>query len=661
MLRFVDSSFSLDPMISLSYVAKKAAIITKLVSFDRWSFWGIYYNCGLDRSFKPLFWNIYVILLSALNIAITFASAFAFSKLINDMNTGHYSSAMYVLLVPVIFSREMIKGLRRLLRCKIEKIKDTIITQIFNSIVGHLNKANADIRGKHTLTEMYEGFCRFMWAYDNVSDILFDSLTLSIQTFVFTVYVLVNDPILFFPFFGMYYLMWSYIIPYTSTNDKHFQNPDVMWKHAYNDMTIENDNYTNPPFNNLYQAYKNQQMDRSVFRSEKLETIMRSRFNWNESNKDEQKIAGPTISENFVKIIQYYDVRNSCKRDRMGIILISQNIFVFVLVAVMFYMESYASALLILMNKSTLFGAFEVLNDIKNIENSSSRNLEKIVTILKDIDNQIGDNAIMTDNNGDNINMKIQKISKIQKIIIDDITLKLITEKDKEGKTRQFQISLRNAEIDVRPGKCLLIEGKSGCGKSVIMNVLTGMYSGSKYPETIIVDDNGNTHNLEFNQIKHNRVYISQLISEDYKYNGNITFQMFELFPNAKDIDEIKRFLIDIFSLRADRIPNNISDTAPERLSGGEIQRYVIASQIWKILKTSPDILFLDEIDRALDKDTAVHLIEWILTNIGCYCVIVTHLSEVRDMINTKNFINQRWTYIPKSDSITEIEIIRFG
>lgn len=637
MLRFVDSVISFD------VIPNNMIKFQNMLKFDRWSFWGIYFNYGLNGSFKSLFGNFYVIMLSLMNITVTFVSAMAFSSLINVLNTGQKSIMMYFLLGSVILSRELMKGFRHLMREKIDKTKDIIIARIFDTIIGHLNNANAELRDKYTHKELFEALSRFIWVYDVVSDTLFDSLTLSIQTIVFTGYVIIHDPVLILAFFSMYYMTWYYIIPYTSTDDTHFQNPDVMWKRSHNDMIIARDNYINPLFSNLYQSHANTVSNRSIFRSEKLEKILMDRFVWNESNLQKKKIVGPNVSEDFVRIIQYYEVRNTSKRDRLGVILMSQNIFIFVLVSILFYTESYASALLILMNRSTLFGAFEVLNDIKNIENSSSRNLEKIVTILKDIDNQIFEDVQHIDN------------LRIHKITIDNITLTLDTEKDKKGKTRQFQISLRDVEIDVKPGKCLLIEGKSGCGKSVIMNVLTGMYAGTKYPGTLIMDENGITHNIEFNQIKQNRVYISQSITDDYKYNNSITFPLFELFPLAKNIDEIKDFLVAVFKLRVDRIPNSLSDIVPGRLSGGEIQRYVVASQIWKILISPPDILFLDEIDRALDKDTAIHLIEWILTSIPCYCVIVTHLSEVREMIKSKNFVNQRWSYVFVSDSVTNI------
>jgi len=78
---------------------------------------------------------------------------------------------------------------------------------------------------------------------------------------------------------------------------------------------------------------------------------------------------------------------------------------------------------------------------------------------------------------------------------------------------------------------------------------------------------------------------------------------------------------------------------------------------IWKILILEPDIVILDEIDKALDKDTAVHILSWIIKNVPSFFILVTHLSEVKDALLTQNVINQIWNYDLTDKVVSKIKI----
>ena len=71
----------------------------------------------------------------------------------------------------------------------------------------------------------------------------------------------------------------------------------------------------------------------------------------------------------------------------------------------------------------------------------------------------------------------------------------------------------------------------------------------------------------------------------------------------------------------------------------------IVASQIWQAMNICPDIIIMDEIDKALDKETAVHVMSWIVANVNSFFVIVSHLTEVKQMLFDGNYVSQVWTY----------------
>jgi ABC-type glutathione transport system ATPase component len=323
----------------------------------------------------------------------------------------------------------------------------------------------------------------------------------------------------------------------------------------------------------------------------------------------------------------------------------------------MFYNERYDTALIILINKYALFSAIDTFGRLKRIEQDSERSLSPIQKILRTIDDQLNDHQIQ------NIAVPKQLIRNahddlqlqphIQSINIEEMKIIIPGQKTKSNLMVENEINPSNYDrivylntgcINYQIGKALLLDGVTGCGKSVTLNTIAGLYSGKICREMRIRFTDNTIIDGEFNQILESRCYISQMLSDDFKYRGKIALSMDKMFPGA-NIEEINDFLIEVFLLKPQSIPTSLTDTPQANLSGGEIQRYVVASQIWRAIRIMPDMLILDEIDRALDKETAIHVISWILTNIKSFFVIVSHLSEVKQMLMNKKIISQIWTY----------------
>lgn len=142
--------------------------------------------------------------------------------------------------------------------------------------------------------------------------------------------------------------------------------------------------------------------------------------------------------------------------------------------------------------------------------------------------------------------------------------------------------SLSDIDINVSKGDYFVLIGKSGSGKSMLLEIITG----------IITPDNGSI-------LLNNKDIINTPIQ---KRNIGIVYQKPTLFPHMSVFDNIA-YPLKIKKLKKEDIKNKVQKLAEDteitnllkrnisNLSGGEIQRVTIA----RTLATNPEILLLDE------------------------------------------------------------------
>lgn len=212
--------------------------------------------------------------------------------------------------------------------------------------------------------------------------------------------------------------------------------------------------------------------------------------------------------------------------------------------------------------------------------------------------------------------------------------LDLVFEKKKEADLANFKFSkeivldkvfymystkedftLKNINLVIQKGKSIGIYGRSGVGKSTLLNLITGLINPSK--GELLIDGKkilNNSYNLTQN--------ISYVPQDVFMLDGNIV----DNISFGSDIEPVKiKNLIKLVGLEnlLDSMKNKeqtMIGEAGQRVSGGENQRLSIA----RALAKNREILILDEPTKSLDRknsDKIINLINEIKKNKTIICV----------------------------------------
>jgi len=196
------------------------------------------------------------------------------------------------------------------------------------------------------------------------------------------------------------------------------------------------------------------------------------------------------------------------------------------------------------------------------------------------------------------------------------------------GVSRDFDngriVALSGVDLTLHTGECLALVGRSGSGKSCLLNMATGL----DRPDKGTVSWRGQP------------LYSLSSWAELRRESIGIVFQEFLLLPTLTALQNIEIALLagnphgkgrDAARAILERVDlGRRLDSLPSQLSGGERQRVAIA----RALVREPDILFADEPTGNLDSTNAARIADLLFElhgERGMALVVVTHDEELAE------------------------------
>jgi len=183
------------------------------------------------------------------------------------------------------------------------------------------------------------------------------------------------------------------------------------------------------------------------------------------------------------------------------------------------------------------------------------------------------------------------------------------------GKTEEDV--LKDVDLTVEPGECLVIRGSSGAGKTTLLKILTGMIeptSGTLRFDGLSVTDIGRTTlRRQIGVVSQDDTLLSGTLAENISF-----FDPEQDFERVEECARLAMLEMDILAMPM-RYDSLIGDMG-SALSGGQQQRLLLA----RALYNKPRILILDEVTAHIDPETTSQIL-YGLGNHEITRIIVSH------------------------------------
>ncbi len=181
---------------------------------------------------------------------------------------------------------------------------------------------------------------------------------------------------------------------------------------------------------------------------------------------------------------------------------------------------------------------------------------------------------------------------------------------------------LRGVDLDVAPGKSLVVIGGSGSGKSVMLKNALGLMT----PDTgsVFFDGDDVTHaggrKREAMRARIGMLFQSAALFDSLTVWENVAFRLIHA-DRVKRKDAKERA---IETLRKVRLSSDVADLRPAEISGGMQKRVGLA----RAIIAKPDLIFFDEPTTGLDPITADAINDLIVEQVkalGSATISITH------------------------------------
>lgn len=267
----------------------------------------------------------------------------------------------------------------------------------------------------------------------------------------------------------------------------------------------------------------------------------------------------------------------------------------------------------LLNNKIITVGELSMIYSMFILYFSSIKNL--IILDKSYIESNISFKRIHTLLNIDNKKEEGVIIKKINSIVFENISYSY-----NETKV------LNNINLEINKGDFLLVEGRSGRGKSTIFKLLNKEL---ELKEGNILINNKDIKNIKSNSIKNNICYVSQ---NEYLFNDSIKNNIV-MYKNVKkkELDKVLKITLLDKVLKDRNISlDYILEENGHNLSGGERQKVLLA----RTLLRNTDFIILDETMNEIDIESERRIIENIKTEYDKTLILISHRKSNNDLFN---------------------------
>lgn len=202
------------------------------------------------------------------------------------------------------------------------------------------------------------------------------------------------------------------------------------------------------------------------------------------------------------------------------------------------------------------------------------------------------------------------------------MTRNVIVAEDLVKKYEGRKVVLDHVSFSIREGEFVTVYGKSGCGKTTLLNILGGLDRPTAGDVRI---DGESLVEMSENQLADLRVRKIGFVFQDFNLLPDMTVRDNIALPlrfSRKKDKEVVENLIRMFDIE------DVADEMANRISGGEAQRTALA----RALVNKPSIILADEPTGNLDIENSINVMESldrVVRELGTTVVLATHDMEL--------------------------------